>query len=169
MLDQHIEDPEKFAELKELKASWDKIASGKKAPQFKGEDLDGEQHSLSDFKGSYVYVDTWATWCGPCKVELPHLEDLQERFKDDNITFISISIDKNYEDWKNMVTDKNMMGVQLIAQDELQKQLTESYNISAIPRFILIDKEGQIINSNAPRPSENIGSILQELIDKEAV
>lgn len=169
VLDQHIKDSEKFAELKTLKAGWDKIASGKKAPELQGEDLDGELHSLSDFKGTYVYVDTWATWCGPCKVELPHLEDLQERFKDDNITFISISIDRNYEDWKNMVTDKNMMGVQLIAQDELQKHLTESYKIAAIPRFILIDKEGVIINPNAPRPSENIGSILQELIDKEAV
>lgn len=169
VLDQHIKDSEKFAELKTLKAGWDKIASGKKAPEFQGEDLDGELHSLSDFKGTYVYIDTWATWCGPCKVELPHLEDLQERFKDDNITFISVSIDRNYDDWKNMVTDKNMMGVQLIAQDERQKQLTESYKIATIPRFILIDKEGVIINSNAPRPSEDIGSILQELIDKEAV
>ena len=115
----------------------------------------GGTTSLDDFKGKYVYIDVWATWCGPCKKEIPFLQDVEKKYHNKNIEFVSISIDQKsaYNVWKKMVADKQLGGVQLVADNAFESQFIKDYGIDLIPRFILIDPEGKIIDSNAPRPS----------------
>jgi len=126
----------------------------------------GGTTSLSDLKGKYVYIDVWATWCGPCVREIPALKALEQKFHDKNIEFVSISIDveKNYNKWKNMITARDLRGVQLLADKGWQSSFVKDYGIKGIPRFILLDPEGKIINANAPRPSNpNLTTLLESL------
>ncbi len=132
----------------------EKLAKGMEAPAFENfENINGKTSSLSDFKGKYVYIDCWATWCRPCREEIPHFKKLVEKYKGKNIAFIGISVgDANKESWKTMVTKKEMIGVQLFSARN--KAFSDAYKITGIPRFILIDPQGKIINAVAPRPSQ---------------
>lgn len=137
---------------------------GADSPTFEGyENFNGESTSLSDLKGKYVYVDVWATWCGPCKVEIPSLKKVASIYKDKNIEFVSISVDddrrhggsweKANESWKKMVEEKELSGVQLYSPKGWQSEFIRDYKINSIPRFILIDPEGKVVSASAPRPS----------------
>lgn len=133
------------------------IVKGKPSPKFNFENHKGGTTSLDDLKGKYVYVDVWATWCGPCVQEIPFMKEIEKKYHGKNIEFVSISIDnkKDYDKWKKFVTDKQMTGIQLIADDAFKSKFVQDYVIEGIPRFILIDLNGNIISSDAPRPSDN--------------
>ncbi len=127
----------------------------KPSPKFVNyENYKGGTTSLDDLKGKYVYVDVWATWCPPCRAEIPYLKKIEKEFHGKNIAFVSISLDEDsaHETWKNMIADKEMGGIQLYAGGD--SEFVQGYRIQGIPRFILIDDEGNIVNANAPRPSE---------------
>ena len=152
------------------------LAKGKISPKFFNyENYNGGKTSLDDFKGKFVYIDVWATWCGPCKREIPQLKRIIKKYKEQDIVFISISVDngrgykndkvKAKEAWRKMIKEKGMSGVQLYADKAWNSSFIKEYNIRSIPRFILIDKEGAIINAKAPRPSSsNLEKILNELL-----
>lgn len=131
--------------------------NGKPSPLFSYENHKGGITSLTDFKGKYVYIDVWATWCGPCKAEIPSLQKVEEKYHDANIAFVSISVDtkKDYEKWRAFVTDKALGGVQLIADKDWSSDFVKAYMINGIPRFILIDPAGNVVQANAPRPSDS--------------
>ncbi len=134
------------------------LLKGNPSPIFENyENYKGGTTSLSDFKGKYVYVDVWATWCGPCKAEIPFMKKVEEKYHGKNIAFVSVSVDKQNKkaDWKKMIEDKKMAGVQLIADKDWSSSFVQKYGIRGIPRFILIDPQGNIVNANAPRPSSN--------------
>lgn len=152
--------------LEGLYAKWEHLKPGKEAPIFSYPNLEGKLYSLNDFKGKYVYIDVWATWCAPCIREQPFLEEIEEKYKgNDNIVFLGISIDENKKAWEEMVVAKEMKGIQLIADAAWQSKLNIDYNIKAIPRFLFIDKEGKIISSDADRPSsEALKEKLAELL-----
>lgn len=142
-----------------------KLEKGNVSPVFENyENVDGSKTSLSDFKGRYVFIDVWATWCTPCKAQIPFLEELEKEYKNENIVFISMSVDKqtDKEKWRKMVKDKNMSGIQILAPDETRSEFARAYNINSIPRFILIDPQGNIVDFDAPRPSnkEEIHALL---------
>jgi thiol-disulfide isomerase/thioredoxin len=145
---------------------WENLEEGQTAPTFNYADISEKKYGLESFKGKYVYIDIWATWCGPCRKELPFLEELQETYKkSDKIVFLSISIDQDHGAWRKMVTEKQMKGVQLLADQAWQSSIVRDYKISGIPRFLLIDPEGNIVSANAPRPSsERIKTKLEYLI-----
>ena len=144
------------------------VLKGKPSPDFKNyENFKGGKTSLKDLRGKYVYVDVWATWCGPCKAEIPHLKTLEKDFHGKNITFLSISVDKEADKskWKKMITDKKMGGVQLFADKSWKSDFVTGYKIKGIPRFILIDPKGNVVDANAPRPSSpKIKKMLKELL-----
>ncbi len=134
-----------------------KLKKGNNSPMFENyENYTGGATSLSDLKGKYTYIDVWATWCGPCKVEIPYLKQIEEDYKDKNIQFVSISIDKlkDRDLWKNMIKEKELGGIQLLADKDWQSSFLKSYDIKSIPRFILLDPEGKIVSAAAPRPSD---------------
>jgi thiol-disulfide isomerase/thioredoxin len=129
---------------------------GAESPKFSYPDTTGKIVSLDDLKGKYVYVDVWATWCGPCKREIPHLKELDAAYENKDINFVSLSIDKqeDKEKWLKMVQDENLQGIQILADNDWNSDFVKAYNITGIPRFILIDKEGNILDADAPRPSD---------------
>jgi thiol-disulfide isomerase/thioredoxin len=138
---------------------------GEASIDFTYSDKDGNEVSLSDFVGSVVYVDVWATWCGPCLAEIPFLHDLEAEYSDKNITFIGVSLDveKNRQSWLDMIEEKDMNGVQIFAYG--WSQITEDYAINSIPRFMLFDSEGKVSDLDAERPSsEHIRSALDALL-----
>lgn len=141
-------------ELHELAVEMSLLSPGKPALDFTYPDVNGKEISLSDFEGSYVYVDVWATWCGPCKREIPHLVELEKDYHDKNIVFLSVSVDeeKDRETWLNMLEEKEMGGVQLFASG--WSKITKDYRINGIPRFMLFDPNGNIVDTRASRPSE---------------
>jgi thiol-disulfide isomerase/thioredoxin len=143
------------------------LAEGATSPQFVNyENYNGGTTSLEDLKGKYVYIDVWATWCGPCKAEIPFLKEIEEAYRGKNIEFVSISIDKasDHDKWKQMVEEKELKGVQLFADNDWNSEFVEAYKINGIPRFILIDPAGNIIFADAPRPSsEELTTVLSEL------
>ncbi len=128
---------------------------GKPSPEFDYENYKGGKTKLSDLKGKYVYIDLWATWCGPCRAEIPFLQKIEEKYHGKNIEFVSISIDKakDNEKWKKFVSDKKLGGIQLFADKDWESEFVTSYGVTGIPRFILIDPKGNILNPDADRPS----------------
>ena len=102
--------------------------------------------------GKYVYIDVWATWCGPCRGELPHLKKLEHQYKNKNIAFVSISCDQDKAAWEKMVKSEKLGGIQL--HNGGDREFMQAYIIKGIPRFILLDREGKIINSDMSRPSD---------------
>lgn len=131
---------------------------------FDYENQKGGKTKLEELKGKYVYIDVWATWCGPCRAEIPFLQKIEEKYKGKNIEFVSISIDvaKDHDKWKNFVAEKQLGGIQLLADKDWKSDFVMSYGINSIPRFILIDPKGVIVKGDAARPSE---PQLQELLD----
>ena len=138
-----------------------KPQNGESYIDFTYENTTGEDVSLSSFKGSLVYVDVWATWCGPCKAEIPYLKTLEQDYHEQNIVFLSVSVDTNKDEWLKMVKEEELGGVQLWADG--WSQITKDYAIFGIPRFMLFSEGGKVISNDAPRPSNEE---TRELFDK---
>lgn len=138
---------------------------GKPSPTFNYENHKGGTTKLEDLRGKYVYIDTWATWCGPCLREIPAMKEVEKKYHGKNITFVGISIDakKDYDKWKAMVKKKELGGVQVFADNDWNSQFIKDFGITSIPRFILLDPKGNVVDSNAPRPSD---PAIHELFDK---
>ncbi len=144
---------------------YSKVKAGERAPNFIYRDTSGNYKSVADFKGKYKYIDIWATWCAPCKTEIPYLRELEKEFASQEIVFISISIDKNQNKWKNFVRDQKLGGIQLWAGD--WDSLPEELQIGSVPRFMLIDGEGCWVDTNVVRPSNpELKKLLKKLLSK---
>ena len=141
-----------------------KKMEGVVSPSFDYENHKGGKTKLEDLRGKYVYIDVWATWCGPCRAEIPHLKKMEEKYHGKNIEFVSISVDvdKDHEKWQKFVTDKELGGIQLFADKNWNSDFIKAFGINSIPRFILIDPTGKVVKSDAPRPSS---AALVELLD----
>lgn len=151
-------------DLDNLYIQTQKMQSGKPSPDFAFNDINGKIVTLKSLKGKYVYIDVWATWCGPCCKEIPYLEQLIEKYMHEDICFVSISVDKNQKAWRDMVIKRGMKGIQLNVGDN--KEFEKNYMITLIPRFILLDKQGNIINAKMSRPSDPKTSIMLEQLLK---
>lgn len=138
---------------------------GARAYQFEYPDTKGNNVSLASLKGNVVLVDTWATWCMPCKEEIPYLKKLEEELKGEKIAIVSISVDEepDHQKWLDMVEKEKLGGIQLFAKG--WSEFTKYYRITGIPRFLVFDKEGKIVTVDAPRPSN---PALKELLLKTA-
>lgn len=149
------------------------MGKGKPSPKFKDYiNIKGGTMSLDDFTGKYVYIDLWATWCGPCIQQIPYLKKIEEEYHDKNIAFVSISTDESRRSggsweaaekkWRDFVNQRNLSGIQLWSGQDFSFQI--AYQANSIPRFILIDPEGKIVDANAPRPSDpNLKSLFSSL------
>ena len=130
---------------------WDRKKPGRQSAGFTAEDMDGKTFSLEDFKGKYLYIDIWATWCRPCMMEVPYMEELEKQFEGRNITFLGLSVDSDKARWEAKVRSGEMPGIQLYLGNE--NDFLNAYEVRSIPRFILLDREGRIINPEMTRPS----------------
>ena len=138
--------------------------AGSQAADFTYPDVNGKNASLSQFKGKVVLVDVWATWCGPCKKEIPYLIKLEEEMHGTDLVVLGVSLDeaKDKQKWIDFIKEKGLGGVQVNASG--WTKITKDYKITGIPRFMVFDKKGNIVTTDAPRPSD---PALKELLLKE--
>lgn len=133
------------------------LSPGMPSPEFHDYmNYNGGTNSLSDYRGKYVYIDVWATWCAPCRYEYPFLTKIAEEFKDRNIYFVGVSVDTQKDEgkWREFIEDKGWTGIQLLADKDFDSQFMKDYYLNGVPRFILLDPKGNIVNHDAPRPSD---------------
>ncbi len=129
-----------------------KLKAGDKLPAIVAIDSNEQVVNLKKFKGTYVYIDIWATWCEPCKKEIPHLQELEKKMKGKKIAFVSISCDKFIKKWQEFLHRQKLKGNQFHIPDDSQFAIT--CLAEGIPRFILLDRKGVIINPQMTRPSD---------------
>lgn len=142
-------------DIKKIYSNTITYANNSPAPEFSFKDGLDHSVSLKSLHGKFVYIDVWATWCGPCKAEMPSLKELEAAYKGKNIEFVSISVDKQLDKnlWKEFVKNNSLKGIQLISDNAFETAFVEKMNINSIPRFILIDPAGKLIAADAMRPS----------------
>ena len=133
------------------------LAKGSPAKPFKLKDIDGKEVSLKDFLGKIVYLDFWASWCGPCVYDMKFMEAVKTKFKDE-VVFIQISLD-NDADWREAVVVNDVKGINLRIDDN--NSVSKNYGVTGIPAYYLIDKKGNFAVSQVSDPSKEEG---QELI-----
>ena len=146
--------------------------SGTASVDFNYENFDGGSISLQELRGKLLYIDVWATWCGPCIKEMPALKELVKEYAKKDIEFVSISIDSknDYEKWRKMVPEKNVGGIQLYDAEGLDSDFMKAFSVSLIPRFMMIDSEGKIITAKAPRPSsKDVRKFIDSHLDKPKI
>lgn len=152
----------------ERKKEIEKATAGEKYP-VRMIDMDGNPVKLSDFKGKVVYIDFWASWCGPCRGQMPYSKELHDRLvtrlgekKAKDIVFLYVSIDKTEEPWKQGVAALKLEGTQAFSSGAWPDGAGTVFGIPSIPRYMIMDKTGEIVNNNARRPSDP--AIEEELV-----
>lgn len=163
LLEKEIASNEFKKVIREDIARWEKIGPGKTAPEFSGMTPDGKKISLSDLRGKVVYVDIWATWCGPCVGEFPDSKKVKSDFKDnDKIAFLYVSIDRDTLAWKKMATSSKVPdGIHIITGTDSPNSIWNLYHVWGVPRYLLIDADGRMVATHAERPSS--GKVSAEL------
>lgn len=149
-----------------IAANLPKYKRGDRAYNFSYPDVNGNTISLASLKGKVVMVDVWATWCGPCKAEIPHLKKLEEEMKGKKVEFVSISVDelKDKKKWEHFIDTAHLGGTQLFAGGwDHNSGIAAFYKISSIPRFLVFDQKGNIVSADSPRPSN---PALKEMLEK---
>ncbi len=140
--------------------------SGKPAYDFAAKALDGKTVKLSDFKGKVVYIDFWSTSCGPCVQEVPHSKKLQQKYSGRNIVFLNVSFDNSITTVEQFIDKKELHGVNTIDTRGFTSDEAKHYHITAIPRYVLVNKDGTIVSSDAPRPSSHPDRLIDIALDK---
>ena len=159
----NTKDP-KIEKIKEVKGGTSAPVLGGSELKFK--DLKGKEIKLSDLKGKVLYVDFWASWCGPCRQQFPFSKELHKKLTEKQkkqIEFIYISIDDDEIRWKKGIEDNQLEGWMLLSPGGWKSDACNYFQINSIPRYMIIDKKGNVVNSNAPRPSDE--KILEELLE----
>jgi thiol-disulfide isomerase/thioredoxin len=158
---------------KSIETSINKNVERRDAPDFRFSGVDGREIALSDFKGKVVYIDVWATWCGPCRKEFPSLKKLESEYHGNkDMIFIGVSVDRaaDKQKWKDFLKKENLPGVQLFAGDTANESLMKPYKINGIPRFILVGKDGKLIFADAPRPSSGeVRAVIDKALSYELI
>ncbi|WP_316794119.1 TlpA disulfide reductase family protein [Pedobacter frigoris] len=161
----YLESPYHQLVMEELGTKlYNSVAGPKPAINFSYPDQKGKIVSLNDFKGKVVVVDVWATWCAPCKQQIPYLKKMEEELKGKDVAFISVTVDyeKDKQKWLDMLKDMDLHGIQLFAGG--WTKITRDYAITVIPRFMVFDKAGNVVSTDAPRPSD---PKLKDMVQKE--
>jgi peroxiredoxin len=137
--------------------------TNKKAPEFSLPDIHGKRITLSSFKGKYVLVDFWASWCLPCRKENPNVVQAYNKYKNKNFTILGVSLDKQKEDWLGAIESDKLSWTQVSDLQEWNSAAVSTFNFTGIPFNILVDPEGKIIAQSLRGDSleEKLGEILK--------
>jgi peroxiredoxin len=145
------------------------LVTGGQAPDFELKDINGDTISLSDFKGSLVYLNFWRSDCGLCHVELPHLQRLTSKMGNHKIVFLNVAIGDNEEQWRQLIVKKELQGEHVLAKGA-EAEVAKRYGLKDVPAYFLLDEEGRFIALKARRPSDHeaANDILQHLEVRQA-
>lgn len=120
---------------------------------------------LAEYKGKVIYVDFWASWCPPCRGEMPSSQKLHSQFEGKDVVFLYVSFDRAADAWKNGIDKMDIKGVHYFPAGDANQAVSTKYGITGIPRYMLVDKTGKVINQDAPRPSS--GQVIAGLINEQ--
>lgn len=132
----------------------------------RSENIDFQKY-LNDQKGNVVYVDLWASWCVPCRIAMPASKDLIDYFEEKPIKFLYLSLDEKFNNWSQAVKEENLSSHpdNYLFVEPKQAELLSQLQVRTIPRYLIFDKSGNLVNVNAPGPnSPDLRSILEELL-----
>lgn len=132
------------AQITQLK----KTALGSTAPEFTQNDVNGNPIRLSDFRGKYVLVDFWASWCGPCRRENPNVVNTYKKFKEKNFEIVGISLDNSKKTWLATIESDKLSWPQVSDLNGWKNEVAVLYDVRSIPQNFLLDPEGKIIAKN---------------------
>jgi peroxiredoxin len=124
------------------------VQIGQPAPEFTINSVDGKPIKLSDFKGKYVMLDFWASWCTPCRQENPNVVKAYNAYKNKNFTILGISLDKDAAAWKNAITADQLTWAHASDLKDFESPTAMLYSIEAIPSSFIVDPNGKIIAKN---------------------
>lgn len=123
------------------------LKPGTKAPDFKLTDITGNFKSLSDYKGQFVVINFWATWCSPCIKSIPEKNKLYQEYHNKGIVLINVCVDPEKVKWRELIKENNFQGVHLICSGDWIDLIQKSYYINTIPHYTLVNKNGEIIKN----------------------
>jgi thiol-disulfide isomerase/thioredoxin len=129
------------------------VESGKPINNFSFIDESGAQHYISDFVGKAVYIDFWASWCIPCIDQIPEFKKLEKEFAEKNINFIKINLDNSSFIWQKKSKDLQIEENNFFAPNSFKSESAKAFNVTSIPAFFILDKNGSVFNANPDRPS----------------
>lgn len=155
-----------FESMKEQRQANDKMAPGNLAPDFEELMVDGKTSmKLSDLRGKVVLLDFWASWCGPCRRDNPHVVSLYEKYKDRGFTVMSVSLDKNKDNWIAAIEKDNLSWPNHVSDlQQWSSRVGRIYGVSSIPFTVLIDQEGKIVQTKLR--GEALTAELERLLGK---
>ena len=140
------------------------ITPGAPLPEATLENVRGEKCQLSDLKGYYLYIDFWASWCGPCRAENPNVVALYREYKDKGLTIIGVSLDKSKMAWKKAVTEDGISWLQVSDLKGWKSPVVQSYGVEGVPCTFLLDEQNRIVAVNLR--GEALKLKIQEILEK---
>ncbi len=136
------------------------------APDFKFTDIEGKSYQLSDFRGKWVLLDFWATWCAPCEMEIVNIKKTREMFSKEELVIIGIAWEKDIEKVKQHTKKHKENWITTLDSQDEQNSIRSKYGVSGIPSFFLIDKESKLVNTVSSLRGENMYLEIQKHINK---
>ena len=141
----------------------DRIAN---ASPYLMQDADGKELKLTDFAGKVVYIDFWATWCGPCRKQFPFAKELKKELTEQQlkeVVFLYISLDNTTDGWQQSIKKMGIEGTHAISPGGWSSKAAKHFKISSIPRYMLMDKKGMVVDLNAKRPQQK-DELLEDIL-----
>jgi peroxiredoxin len=129
------------------------FSPGGTPPEFVQEDPSGQELRLSDFKGQYLLLDFWASWCGPCRRENPNVVRMYKTYKDKGFEILGISLDNNKQRWLNAIEKDQLTWPQVSDLKGWSNEVAQQYQVTSIPKTFLLDPDGKIIAVNLRGPA----------------
>lgn len=140
-----------------------KLEIGQAAPVFVQNDADGKPVSLADYKGKYVLIDFWASWCGPCRQENPNVVEAYTKFHDEGFDILGVSLDRSKGPWLKAIADDNLSWTQVSDLKYWNNEASKMYAVSSIPANFLIDPDGKILAKDLR--GEDLQNKLKEIFE----
>lgn len=143
------------------------LETGRQAPDFLLKDLNGKEYSLTDFRGNYVILVFWASWCPDCRAEIPELRLMAEKYAEQKVRFLSISFDRSLEKLKEFAEEELLVGVQLFdPAGKKDSKICAAYGVQWIPSLFLVAPDGRILKGTVV--ASRVEEALAKTLDFEA-
>ena len=137
-----------------------KFAGGTQAPDFVLKDLNNNEIALTKYRGKVVYLNFWATWCRPCMDKMEKLKVLQPELESEDVVFINVSLDRKEEVWKETLERRQFKGIHILASGELNSEIAKAYEIKVLPRYFIINKEGDFVKNPKSKDLQEVKNTL---------